>query len=76
MGEKLLKKSGVSEWHKRTKETSMSKSQTKTMLITLFYVKCIVHFQFLPQSQRVNRAYYVDIFKWLREAVRRKMPEL
>jgi len=54
----------------------MSKSQMKTILITFFDIKCNVHFEFIPQRQTVNEAYYVEILKLLREAVRRKMPEL
>jgi hypothetical protein len=53
----------------------MSKSQIKTMLITFFDIKDIVHFEFILQGQTVNQAYYEEILKWLREAVRRKMPE-
>jgi hypothetical protein len=44
----------------------------ETMLITFFDIKGTVHFEFFPQRQTVNRAYYVEILKWLREAVRKK----
>jgi hypothetical protein len=50
----------------------MSKSQMKTMLITLFDTKVTVHFEFIPQGQTLNEAYYVEIMKWLHEAVRTK----
>jgi hypothetical protein len=59
-----------------TKKAHMSKSQVKKMLITFFDIKDIVHFEFIPQGQTFNQAYYVDIYKLLREAVRRKRPEL
>jgi hypothetical protein len=55
------------EWHKQF----MSKSQMETMLITFFEIKGIVHFEFIPQGQTVNQT-YVEILKWLREAVPRK----
>jgi hypothetical protein len=53
-----------------------SKSQIKTMLITFFDIKCIAHFEFLPQGQTVTWVYYVEILKQLREAVRKERPEL
>jgi hypothetical protein len=48
----------------------------KTLLITFFDIKGTVHFEFIPQGQTVNQAYYVEILKQLREAVRRQRPEL
>jgi hypothetical protein len=53
----------------------MSESQIKTILITFFSVKGIIHFKFIPQSQTVTQAYYVEIMKLLCEAVHRKRPE-
>jgi hypothetical protein len=37
----------------------------KTMLITFFHIKDIVHFQFIPQGLTDNQAYYVEILQWL-----------
>jgi uncharacterized protein involved in tellurium resistance len=54
----------------------MSKSQMKTILITFFNIQGTVHFEFIPQGQTVNQAYYVEIMKQLHEAMRRKRPEL
>jgi hypothetical protein len=54
----------------------MSKLQMKTVLITFFDFKGTVHFELVTQSQTVSQAYYVEILKWLPEAVRRKRPEL
>jgi len=48
----------------------------KTMLVTFFNIKGIVHFEFIPQSQTVKQAYYVKTLKWLHEAVCRKRSEL
>jgi hypothetical protein len=45
----------------------------KTMLITLFGIKVIIRFEFIPQGQTVNQAYCVKILKRLHEAVRRKV---
>jgi transposase len=48
----------------------------KTMLIIFFCIKGTVHFEFIPQGQTVNQAYYMEILKRLREAVRRKRSEI
>jgi hypothetical protein len=48
----------------------------KTMVITFFNIKGIICFDFIPQGQAVTRAYYLEILKWLHEAVHRKIPEV
>jgi len=47
----------------------------KTMLITFFDIKGIVHIEFIPQGQTVNQAYYMEIMRRLREAMGKKRPE-
>jgi histone-lysine N-methyltransferase SETMAR len=47
-----------------------------TILVILFYIKCIVHSEFTPHDQTLNQSYYVEILKRFHEAVRGKIPEL
>ena len=45
------------------------------MKVIFFYWKGIVHYEFVPRGETVNKEFYLNILKRLREAVRRKMPE-
>ena len=47
----------------------------KVMLIVFFYWKGIVHYEFVPRGETVNKEFYLNVLKRLREAVRRKRPE-
>jgi hypothetical protein len=58
------------------KGARMSKLEMKTMLITFFDIKGIVHSEFISHGRTVNQTYYVEILKLLLEAVLRKRPEL
>jgi hypothetical protein len=42
------------------------------MPVTFFNIKSIVHFEFIPQGQKVKHSYCMEILKRLRDAVRRK----
>jgi hypothetical protein len=50
-------------------------NEMTTMLITFFDIKGIVHFELISQSQSTKLS-YVDILKWLCEALHRKRPNL
>jgi acyl-CoA thioesterase FadM len=50
----------------------MSQSQMKTVIVTFFDISGTVHFEFIAQVQTVNQANYVEIMKWLVEAVLKK----
>ena len=52
------------------------KSNVKTMLISFFDANGIVHSEFVPNGDTVNQAFYVQVLKCLRDAVRQKRPEL
>jgi hypothetical protein len=60
----------------RPKEARMSKSEMKAVLMIFFDISGTVSFEFIPQGQTVNQAYYMEILKRLLEALRRKRPEL
>ena len=40
-----------------------------------FYWKGIIHYEFVPRGETVNKEFYLNVLKHLREAVRRKRPE-
>src|SRR5215813_4614297 len=46
------------------------------MMKNFFYIREIVHKEFVPPGQSVNETFYCEILKRLRENVRRKRPEL
>jgi hypothetical protein len=55
-----------------SKTAQISKLYVKIMLITSLNINSMVHFEFTPQGQTVNQAYYVETVKWLHAAVHRK----
>jgi len=52
-----------------------SKSTVKTMLLTSFYIRGIVHYEFVPTGETVNKVYYLEVLERLREKVRWKDPK-
>ena len=58
------------------KNARMSRSKIKAMLVVVFDWKDIVHHEFVPRSQMVNKQLYQEGLARLRDAVRRKRPEL
>jgi len=69
-----------SEWNSSNspcpKKARRAKSNVKTMLISFFDANGIVHTEFVPNGQTVNQTFYLQVLKRLRDAVRRKRPEL
>lgn len=69
-----------SEWRlsgePKPKKARQSKSKVKVMLTVFFDYEGVVHHEFLPEGQSVNKEYYVAVMRRLREAIRRKRPNL
>jgi hypothetical protein len=70
-----MKRIGVSEWHKWFKEGHKN-MENEDNAHHFFDVKGTVHFEFIPQGQTLNQIYYMEVLKWLHEAVHRKRPAL
>jgi hypothetical protein len=58
------------------KKTRQVKGKVKSMLITLFDIKGIVHKEFVLAGQTVNSTYYCDVLCQLSENVRSLHPKL
>lgn len=59
----------------RPKKARQSRSNIKIMLIVFFDWKGIVHQEFVPRGQTVNKEFYLTVMQRLREAVRKKRSE-
>ncbi|WP_189514017.1 transposase, partial [Streptomyces narbonensis] len=46
----------------------------KVMLTVFFDSEGVVHHEFLPHGQTVNKEYYIEVMRRLREKIRRKRP--
>jgi len=57
-----------------TKKFHQSKSRVKTMLLTFFGTRGIVHYEFVPNGQTVNQVYYLEVLERLREKLDRNDP--
>ena len=53
----------------RLKKARQCRSNVKVMLIFFFYWKGIVHHEFVPRGETVNKEFYLKVMKRLREAV-------
>ena len=50
------------------------KSIRPALLIIFFDCEGVVHYEFAPRGQSINKEYYLEVLKRLRDAVRRKRP--
>jgi len=59
-----------------------STNVTKTLVMVESHVNCflrfrgVVHKEFLPIGQLVNKEYYLSVMRRLRESIRKKRPDL
>lgn len=73
-------KAQSSEWklanEPRPKKARRVRSNVKVLLTVFFDYHGIVFYEFLPQGATVNKEYYLRVLRRLREAIRRKRPDL
>ncbi|UYV78600.1 hypothetical protein LAZ67_16002110 [Cordylochernes scorpioides] len=60
----------------RPKKARQVRSNVKVLLTVFFDCRGVVHHEFLPQSRTVNKEYYLQVMRNLREAIRQKRPDL
>ena len=60
----------------RPKKARMSRSKIKVTFVVFCDWKGIVLHEFVPRGQIVNKQFYQEVLARLRDAVRRKKPEL
>ena len=59
----------------RPKKARQVKSNVKTMLIAFFDIDGLVHHEYVPRGQTVNKEFYKTVLQRLCDAVRRHRPE-
>jgi len=73
-------KAQSSQWKQpeesRPKKARQVRSNVKVLLTVFFDYNGAVHREFLPQGHTVNKEYYLEVTRRLREAIRKKRPEL
>ena len=60
----------------RPKRARQRRSKIKVMMTVFFDCRVVVHYEFLPPRQTVNKEYYLCVMNRLRKAIRLKGPEL
>lgn len=59
----------------RPKKARMSRSQEKAMVIPFFDSQGLIHVEWVPRGQTVNKEYYLTVLKRFREKMRKKRPQ-
>lgn len=74
---KLLKTKNIpDDYQPLPMDNTPSKSKIKVMLIVFFDYRGVLHSEFLPSGQTVNKDYYLSVMFRLREAIHKKRSEL
>lgn len=60
----------------RPKKARQVRSKVKVMLLVFFDAEGLVHHEYLPEGTTVNQTYYIEVLKRVRDAIRRKRPEM
>ncbi|UYV70543.1 RGS7 [Cordylochernes scorpioides] len=60
----------------RPKKARQVRSNVKVLLTVFFDCRGVVHHEFLSQGRTVNKEYYLQVMRNLREAIRQKRPDL
>ncbi|UYV81528.1 hypothetical protein LAZ67_20001451, partial [Cordylochernes scorpioides] len=60
----------------RPKKARQVRSNVKVFMTVFFDCRGVVHHEFLPQGRTVNKEYYLQVVRNLREAIRQKRPDL
>ena len=58
------------------KKAHQVRSTVKVLLTVFFNYRGVVHQEFLRRGRTVNKEYYLEVMRRLREAIRKKRPEL
>ena len=62
--------------HHGPKKAREVRSNVKVMLTCFFDSSGIVHHEYAPEDQTINKEYYLQVLRRLREAARRKRPDM
>ncbi|UYV61773.1 hypothetical protein LAZ67_1006451 [Cordylochernes scorpioides] len=60
----------------RPKKVRQVRSNVKVLLTVFSDCRGVVHHEFLPQGRTVNKEYYLQVMRNLREVIRQKRPDL
>ena len=78
-GYEVETKAQSSQWEHtkstRPKKARQVRSNVKVLLTVFFDYHGVVHQEFSPQGRTVNKEYYLEVMRRLREAIRKKRPE-